>query len=390
MNYAEKSLQLHKKWRGKFEVSVKVPLASQDDLALAYTPGVASSCLEIQKDPAQSYALTARNNLCAVITDGSAVLGLGDIGPEAGMPVMEGKCVLFKAFGGVNAIPLCINTKDVNEFVQTVYHISESFGGINLEDIAAPRCFEIEKRLQELCEIPVFHDDQHGTAIVVLSGLMNALKVVDKKKEAVKVVISGAGSAAIAISRLLLRAGFQNIILSDKFGAVYRGCVHLNSAQKEIAEITNPANQTGDLAQLLKGADILIGVSAPNLVTGEMIRSMNRDPIVFACANPVPEIMPEVALAAGAKVVATGRSDYPNQVNNVLAFPGIFRGALDVQARVINEEMKLAASYAIADLISDDERRPEYIIPAALDPRVHSAVAQAVRNAAIQSGVNRI
>lgn len=390
MNYAEKSLQLHKKWRGKFEVSVKVPLASQDDLALAYTPGVASSCLEIQKDPAQSYALTARNNLCAVITDGSAVLGLGDIGPEAGMPVMEGKCVLFKAFGGVNAIPLCINTKDVNEFVQTVYHISESFGGINLEDIAAPRCFEIEKRLQELCEIPVFHDDQHGTAIVVLSGLMNALKVVDKKKEAVKVVISGAGSAAIAISRLLLRAGFQNIILSDKFGAVYRGCVHLNSSQKEIAEITNPANQTGDLAQLLKGADILIGVSAPNLVTGEMIRSMNRDPIVFACANPVPEIMPEVALAAGAKVVATGRSDYPNQVNNVLAFPGIFRGALDVQARVINEEMKLAASYAIADLISDDERRPEYIIPAALDPRVHSAVAQAVRNAAIQSGVNRI
>ena len=390
MNYAEKSLQLHQKWNGKFEVSVKVPLASQEDLALAYTPGVASSCLEIQKDPAQSYALTARNNLCAVITDGSAVLGLGDIGPEAGMPVMEGKCVLFKEFGGVNAIPLCVNTKDVDEFVQTVYHISGSFGGINLEDIAAPRCFEIEKRLQELCDIPVFHDDQHGTAVVVLSGLINALKVVNKKKEEVKVVISGAGSAAIAISRLLLRAGFQNLVLSDKFGAVYRGCVHLNPAQKEIAEITNPANQTGNLAELLKGADILIGVSAPNLVTGEMIQSMNRDPVVFACANPVPEIMPEVALAAGAKIVATGRSDYPNQINNVLAFPGIFRGALDVRAREINEEMKMAASYAIADLIYDDERRPEYIIPAALDQRVHSAVAQAVRNAAIQSGVSRI
>lgn len=390
MNYAEKSLQLHQKWNGKFEVSVKVPLASQEDLALAYTPGVASSCLEIQKDPAQSYALTARNNLCAVITDGSAVLGLGDIGPEAGMPVMEGKCVLFKEFGGVNAIPLCVNTKDVDEFVQTVYHISGSFGGINLEDIAAPRCFEIEKRLQELCDIPVFHDDQHGTAVVVLSGLINALKVVNKKKEEVKVVISGAGSAAIAISRLLLRAGFQNLVLSDKFGAVYRGCVHLNPAQKEIAEITNPANQTGNLAELLKGADILIGVSAPNLVTGEMIQSMNRDPVVFACANPVPEIMPEVALAAGAKIVATGRSDYPNQINNVLAFPGIFRGALDVRAREINEEMKMAASYAIANLISDDERRPEYIIPAALDQRVHSAVAQAVRNAAIQSGVSRI
>lgn len=390
MNYAEKSLQLHQKWNGKFEVSVKVPLTSQEDLALAYTPGVASSCLEIQKDPAQSYALTARNNLCAVITDGSAVLGLGDIGPEAGMPVMEGKCVLFKEFGGVNAIPLCVNTKDVDEFVQTVYHISGSFGGINLEDIAAPRCFEIEKRLQELCDIPVFHDDQHGTAVVVLSGLINALKVVNKKKEEVKVVISGAGSAAIAISRLLLRAGFQNLVLSDKFGAVYRGCVHLNPAQKEIAEITNPANQTGNLAELLKGADILIGVSAPNLVTGEMIQSMNRDPVVFACANPVPEIMPEAALAAGAKIVATGRSDYPNKINNVLAFPGIFRGALDVRAREINEEMKMAASYAIADLISDDERRPEYIIPAALDQRVHSAVAQAVRNAAIQSGVSRI
>lgn len=390
MNYAEKSLQLHQKWNGKFEVSVKVPLTSQEDLVLAYTPGVASSCLEIQKDPAQSYALTARNNLCAVITDGSAVLGLGDIGPEAGMPVMEGKCVLFKEFGGVNAIPLCVNTKDVDEFVQTVYHISGSFGGINLEDIAAPRCFEIEKRLQELCDIPVFHDDQHGTAVVVLSGLINALKVVNKKKEEVKVVISGAGSAAIAISRLLLRAGFQNLVLSDKFGAVYRGCVHLNPAQKEIAEITNPANQTGNLAELLKGADILIGVSAPNLVTGEMIQSMNRDPVVFACANPVPEIMPEAALAAGAKIVATGRSDYPNQINNVLAFPGIFRGALDVRAREINEEMKMAASYAIADLISDDERRPEYIIPAALDQRVHSAVAQAVRNAAIQSGVSRI
>ena len=390
MNYAEQSLQLHRKWNGKFEVSVKVPLASQDDLALAYTPGVASSCLEIQADPAQSYALTARNNLCAVITDGSAVLGLGDIGPEAGIPVMEGKCVLFKAFGGVNAIPLCINTKDVDEFVQTVYRISGSFGGINLEDIAAPRCFEIETRLQQLCDIPVFHDDQHGTAIVVLSGLINALKVVNKEKEAVKVVISGAGSAAIAIARLLLRAGFQNIILSNRSGAVYRGCDHLNPAQQEIAELTNPDNQTGNLAQLLKGADILIGVSGPNLVTGDMIRSMNRDPIVFACANPIPEIMPEVALAAGAKIVATGRSDYPNQVNNVLAFPGIFRGALDVRARVINEEMKMAASYAIADLISNDQRCPEYIIPGALDERVHSAVAQAVRAAAIQSGVNRI
>lgn len=390
MDYAEKSLQLHQEWKGKFEISVKCPLSSQDDLALAYTPGVASSCLAIQKDPLQSYALTIRNNLCAVITDGSAVLGLGDIGPEAGMPVMEGKCVLFKAFGGVDAIPLCVNTKDVDEFVQTVYRISGSFGGINLEDIAAPRCFEIEKRLREMCDIPVFHDDQHGTAIVVLAGLINALKVVGKEKEAVRVVLSGAGSAAIAISRLLLRAGFQDIVLCDKFGAVYRGCVHLNPAQKEIAELTNPANQTGSLAQLLKGADILIGVSAPSIVTGEMIRAMNRDPVVFACANPVPEIMPEDALAAGAKIVATGRSDYPNQVNNVLAFPGIFRGALDVRARTINEEMKIAASYAIANLIADGERRPEYIIPAALDQRVHSVVAEAVRNAAIRSGISRI
>jgi len=390
MDYAKESLRLHSQWKGKIEVTATVPVENRDDLSLAYTPGVASPCLEIQRDPDKSYELTRRHNLCAVITDGSAVLGLGDIGPEAGMPVMEGKCVLFKAFGGVDAFPLCVKTKDVDEFVQTVYNISGSFGGINLEDIAAPRCFEIERKLKEKCDIPVFHDDQHGTAIVSLAGLTNALRVVGKKREDVNVVFSGAGSAGISIARLLLRAGFRNITMVDKFGALYEGNPHMNPAQQEMARLTNLEKREGNLADMLVGADVLIGVSAPNLVTPDMVRTMAKDPVIFACANPTPEIFPEDAKAGGATVVATGRSDYPNQINNVLAFPGIFRGAFDVRASDINEEMKMAAARALAELISDEELSADYIIPKAFDKRVGPAVAKAVAEAARETGVARI
>ena len=390
MNYAEESLRLHKEWRGKIEVIATVPVASKDDLSLAYTPCVAQPCLEIQKDINKSYELTRRHNLCAVITDGSAVLGLGDIGPEAGMPVMEGKCVLFKAFGGVDAFPLCVKTKDVDEFVNTVYQISGSFGGINLEDIAAPRCFEIERKLKEKCDIPVFHDDQHGTAVITLAGLTNALKVVGKKKEDLKVVTSGAGAAAVSVVKLLLSAGFRNITMCDRKGAIYRGREDLNWIKKERSEVTNPENKSGSLAEQLKGADVFIGVSAPGMVTKEMVQTMNRDAIIFACANPTPEIFPDEAKAGGARVVSTGRSDYPNQINNVLAFPGIFRGAFDVRASDINEEMKMAAAAALAGLISDEELSEDYIIPKAFDPRVGPAVAKAVAQAARESGVARI
>ncbi len=390
MDYAKESLRLHGEWRGKIEVTARVPANDKDSLSLAYTPGVAQPCLEIQKDVSKSYDLTRRWNLCAVITDGSAVLGLGDIGPEAGMPVMEGKCVLFKTFAGVDAFPLCVKTKDVDEFVQTVYNISGSFGGINLEDISAPRCFEIERKLKEKCDIPVFHDDQHGTAIISLAGLTNALKVVGKKKEEVRVVFSGAGSAAISISRLLLSAGFRDITLVDKFGALYEGNGNMNWAQKEIAKLTNREKRQGTLKEILPGADVFIGVSAPGLVTAEMVRTMNRDAVVFACANPTPEIFPEDAKAGGARVVSTGRSDYPNQINNVLAFPGIFRGAFDVRAREINEEMKMAAARALAGLISDGELSEDYIIPKAFDSRVGPAVAKAVAEAARRTGAARI
>ena len=390
MNYSERSLELHRQWRGKIEVIATVPADSKDALSLAYTPGVAQPCLEIQRDPALSYELTRRHNLCAVITDGSAVLGLGDIGPEAGMPVMEGKCVLFKAFGDVDAFPLCIKTKDVDEFVRTVYLLSGSFGGINLEDIAAPRCFEIERKLKAICDIPIFHDDQHGTAVITLAGLTGALKIVGKKPEDVRVVTSGAGAAAISITKLLLSAGFRDITMCDRKGAIYAGREGLNWIKTEMAEVTNLERRAGSLADMLVGADIFIGVSAPGTVTGDMVRSMNRDPIVFACANPTPEIFPEEAKAAGARVIATGRSDYPNQINNVLAFPGIFRGTFDVRASDINEEMKIAAAHALAGLISDAELREDYIIPAPFDPRVGPAVAKAVAQAARDSGVARI
>ena len=390
MDYAKESLRLHEAWRGKIEVVATVPVEDREDLSLAYTPGVAQPCLEIQRDVTKSYELTRRHNLCAVITDGSAVLGLGDIGPEAGMPVMEGKCVLFKVFGGVDAFPLCVKTKDVDEFVNTVYNVSGSFGGINLEDISAPRCFEIERKLKEKCDIPVFHDDQHGTAIVSLAGLTNALKVVGKRKEDVRVVFSGAGSAGISIARLLLAAGFRHITLVDKFGAVCQGDPRLNWAQREIAEHTNLERRQGTLAEMLVGADVLIGVSAPGVVTTEMVRTMAPDAIVFACANPTPEIFPEDAIAGGARVVATGRSDYPNQINNVLAFPGVFRGALDVRARDINEEMKMAAAMALAGLIEEKDLSADNIIPAPLDKRVAPAVAAAVAEAARRSGVARI
>ena len=390
MDYAKESLQRHYQWRGKIEVTATVPVANKADLALAYTPGVAQPCLEIQQDVSKSYELTRRHNLCAVITDGSAVLGLGDIGPEAGMPVMEGKCVLFKSFGDVDAFPLCVKTKDVDEFVNTVYMISGSFGGINLEDIAAPRCFEIERKLKEKCDIPIFHDDQHGTAIVVLAGLLNALKVVGKKKEEVKVVTVGAGAAGISIVKMLLSAGFTNITMCDKMGALYEGCPGMNWAQAEMAERTNPDQTPGTLAEKLVGADVFIGTSAPGIVTGEMVASMNKDAIVFACANPTPEIFPEEAKAAGAKVVSTGRSDYPNQINNVLVFPGVFRGTFDVRASDINEEMKLAAAMAIADLISEEELTAENIIPKPFDSRVGPAVAAAVADAARRTGVARI
>ena len=390
MNYAEESLRLHEQWKGKIEVIATVPVATKDDLSLAYTPGVAQPCLEIQKDVNRSYDLTRRHNLCAVITDGSAVLGLGDIGAEAGMPVMEGKCVLFKAFGGVDAFPLCVRTKDVDEFVNTVALISGSFGGINLEDIAAPRCFEIERKLKERCDIPIFHDDQHGTAVITLAGLTNALKVVGKKREDVKIVTSGAGAAAVSIVRLLLSAGFQNIVMTDRSGAIYEGRENLNWIKQEMALVTNRQKETGKLADVIRGADVFIGVSAPGTVTAEMVRSMAKDPILFACANPTPEIMPDEAKAGGAAVIATGRSDFPNQINNVLAFPGIFRGTFDVRASDINEEMKMAAAKALAELISDDELSAEYIIPKAFDKRVGPAVAKAVAEAARNSGVARI
>ncbi len=389
-DYAQQSLELHEQWRGKIEVQARVPVAGKDDLSLAYTPGVAQPCLEIQKDINKSYDLTRRWNLCAVITDGSAVLGLGDIGPEAGMPVMEGKCVLFKAFGGVDAFPLCVKTHDVDEFVNAVALISGSFGGINLEDISAPRCFEIERKLKEKCDIPIFHDDQHGTAVITLAGLHNALKVVGKKKEDVRVVTSGAGAAAIAIVKLLLSAGYRNITMCDRHGAIYAGREGLNWIKEEMAQVTNLERRAGSLADMLVGADVFIGVSAPGTVTTEMVRTMNRDAILFACANPTPEIFPEDAKAGGAAVVSTGRSDYPNQINNVLAFPGIFRGAFDVRASDINEEMKVAAAHALADLISDEELSAEYIIPKAFDPRVGPAVAKAVADAARRSGVARI
>ena len=389
MDYAKESLRLHGEWKGKIEMVTRAPVKTKDDLSLAYTPGVAQPCLEIQKDPSKSYELTRRWNMAAVITDGSAVLGLGDIGPEAGMPVMEGKCVLFKAFGDVDAVPLCVKTHDVDEFVNAVCLMSSSWGGINLEDIAAPRCFEIERKLKEKCDIPIFHDDQHGTAVITLAGLTNALKVVGKKKEDVKIVTSGAGAAAIAITKLLLSAGFQNITMCDRKGAIYAGREGLNWIKEEMAQVTNLEKKAGSLADMLVGADVFIGVSAPGTVTTEMVNTMNRDAIVFACANPTPEIFPDDAKAGGAAVVSTGRSDYPNQINNVLAFPGIFRGAFDVRASDINEEMKMAAAQALADLVGDD-LSAEYIIPAAFDPRVGPAVAKAVADAARKSGVARI
>jgi len=390
MDYAKESLRLHGEWKGKIEVVATVPVASKEDLSLAYTPGVAQPCLEIQKDVEKSYELTRRHNLCAVITDGTAVLGLGDIGPEAGMPVMEGKCVLFKAFGNVDAFPLCVKTKDVDEFVNAVYLMSGSFGGINLEDISAPRCFEIERKLKEKCDIPIFHDDQHGTAVITLAGLTNALKVVGKKKEDVKIVTSGAGAAAISIVRLLLSAGFKNVTMCDRKGAIYAGREGLNWIKEEMATMTNLDKKSGTLAEMLVGADVFIGVSAPGMVTTEMVKTMNKDAIIFACANPTPEIFPDDAKAGGAKVISTGRSDYPNQINNVLAFPGIFRGTFDVRASDINEEMKMAAAQALADLISDEELSADYIIPAAFDPRVGPAVAKAVAEAARKTGVARI
>ena len=390
MDYAKESLRLHGEWKGKIEVVSTVPTENEDDLSLAYTPGVAAPCLEIQKDIDKSYELTRRHNMCLVVTDGTAVLGLGDIGPEAGMPVMEGKCVLFKAFGGVDAFPLCVKTKDVDEFVNAVYLMSGSFGGINLEDIAAPRCFKIERKLKEKCDIPIFHDDQHGTAIITLAGLTNALKVVGKKKEDVKVVTSGAGAAAISITKLLLSAGFTNIVMTDRKGAIYKGREGLNWIKEEMAEVTNLGGEQGTLADVIKGADVFIGVSAPGTLTIDMVKTMNKDAIVFACANPTPEIFPEDAKKGGARVISTGRSDYPNQINNVLAFPGVFRGTFDVRASDINEEMKMAAAEALSSLISDDELSEDYIIPKAFDSRVGPAVAKAVAEAARKSGVARI
>ena len=390
MNYAEESLRLHGEWQGKIEVVSRVPVKTKEDLSLAYTPGVAQPCLEIQKDIEKSYDLTLRSNLCAVITDGTAVLGLGDIGPEAGMPVMEGKCVLFKAFGGVDAVPLCVRTKDVDEFVNAVWLISGSFGGINLEDISAPRCFEIERKLKEKCDIPIFHDDQHGTAVITLAGVMNALKLVGKKLPEVKIVTSGAGAAATAIVKLLLSAGARNVVMCDRKGAICRSRQDLNWIKKEMAEATNPNDQSGSLKDVIAGADIFIGVSAPGTVTKEMVATMNKDAIVFACANPTPEIFPEEAKAGGARIVSTGRSDYPNQINNVLAFPGIFRGTFDVRAKDINEEMKMAAARALADLITDEELNEEYIIPSPFDTRVAPAIAAAVAKAARDTGVARL
>ncbi len=390
MDYAKESEKLHEKCKGKIEVISRVQVDNDVDLSLAYTPGVAEPCLEIQRDPDKSYELTRRWNMCAVVTDGSAVLGLGNIGPEAGMPVMEGKCVLFKSFGNVDAFPICIKSQDVDTIVETVYQISGSFGGINLEDISAPRCFEIERKLKEKCDIPIFHDDQHGTAVIALAGLINALKLTGKKKEEVKIVTSGAGAAAISITRLLLTYGFKNIVMTDRGGIIYKGRPEgMNSVKDEMAEVTNLSGERGTLADALKGADIFIGVSGPGLVTKEMVASMNEKPVIFACANPVPEIFPDEAKEAGAYIVSTGRSDFPNQINNVLAFPGIFRGTFDCMARTINEEMKLAAAEALAGIITDDELAPDHIIPKAFDTRVRPAIAEAVANAARKTGVAR-
>lgn len=391
MSIAEESLRFHYEKKGKIEVVSTVAVKDKHDLSLAYTPGVAQPCLEIQKDEDKSYELTRRWNMCLVVTDGSAVLGLGDIGPVAGMPVMEGKCVLFKEFGGVDAFPLCIKSKDVDEIVNTIYLISGSFGGVNLEDISAPRCFEIEEKLKQKCDIPIFHDDQHGTAVINLAGIINALKVVGKKKEDVRIVISGAGAAAISITRLLLQYGFLDIVLCDRTGAIYEGREQgMNPVKEQMSEITNPSRLKGTLVDVLKGSDIFIGVSSPGLVTTEMVKTMAKDAVIFACANPTPEIFPEEAIAGGARVIATGRSDFPNQINNVLAFPGIFRGAFDVRASEINDEMKFAAAEALAGLVSEEELGPDYIIPAAFDPRVGPAVAKAVAEAARKTGVARI
>lgn len=391
MDYAKESLKLHEQWKGKIEVVETVPVKSKEDLALAYTPGVAEPCLAIQKDVNKSYELTRRHNMCLVVTDGSAVLGLGNIGPEAGMPVMEGKCVLFKAFGGVDAFPMCIKSQDVDTIVETIYQVSGSFGGVNLEDISAPRCFEIEKRLKEKCDIPIFHDDQHGTAIITLAGLMNALKVTGKELDKVKIVMNGAGAAAIAIAKLLITSGAKDVTMCDRAGAIYEGReAGMNPVKEEMAKITNLRKEQGSLADIVKGADVFIGVSAPKALTVDMVKTMNQDAIVFACANPTPEIFPDEAKAGGAKVVATGRSDFPNQINNVLAFPGIFRGALDVHARDINDEMKIAAAKALAGLISEEELNADYIIPAAFDERVGGTVAKAVAEAARKSGVARL
>ncbi|HIY08615.1 MAG TPA: NAD-dependent malic enzyme [Firmicutes bacterium] len=390
MDYAKVSLEKHYEWKGKLEISPRCPAASKEDLSLAYTPGVAQPCLEIQKDPDKSYELTRRWNTVAVVTDGTAVLGLGDIGPEAGMPVMEGKCVLFKAFGDVDAIPLCIRSKEVDEIVRTVSLLAGSFGGINLEDISAPRCFEIERRLKESCDIPIFHDDQHGTAIVTLAALLNALKVTGRSLDQIRVVTSGAGAAGVAIIRLLMALGLQDVVMCDRKGAIYEGREGLNKEKAEMAAISNRQKKKGTLADVIQGADVFIGVSAPGTLTAQMVSTMAKDPIIFACANPTPEIFPDEAKAGGAAVVATGRSDFPNQVNNVLAFPGVFRGALDVRARDINDQMKIAAAYAIADLVSPEELDADHIMPAAFDPRVKDAVAQAVARAARESGVARI
>ena len=390
MDYAAESLKLHYKLRGKLEVTPRAAVDSKEALALAYTPGVAQPCLEIQKDVNKSYELTRRWNTVAVVTDGTAVLGLGDIGPEAGMPVMEGKCVLFKAFGGVDAIPLCVRSKNVDDIVNTVALLAGSFGGVNLEDISAPRCFEIEQKLKERCDIPIFHDDQHGTAVITLAGLINALKLVNKKIDEVKIVTSGAGAAGVAIIKLLMSMGLKNVIMTDRKGAIYAGREGLNPVKEEIAAVTNLDRQSGTLAEVIRGADVFIGVSAPGTLTTDMVKTMARDPIIFACANPTPEIFPEEAKAGGAAAVSTGRSDYPNQVNNVLCFPGIFRGALDARASAITENMKIAAAYAIAGLVSDEELNPEYILPQAFDPRVKDAVAKAVIEAAKKDGVARI
>ncbi len=390
MDYAKESLRLHYEWKGKIEMTARAAVDNKEALSLAYTPGVAEPCLEIQKDADKSYELTRRRNTVAVVTDGTAVLGLGDIGPEAGMPVMEGKCVLFKAFGGVDAIPLCIRSKDVDTIVDTVALLAGSFGGVNLEDISAPRCFEIEKKLKERCDIPIFHDDQHGTAVITLAGLINALRLTGKKMDEIKVVTSGAGAAGIAIIRLLISMGVQNVIMTDRTGAIFQGRENMNPIKEEMAKITNSRGERGTLKEVIRGADVFIGVSGPGTLTKEMVGTMAKDAIVFACANPTPEIFPEDAKAAGAAVVATGRSDFPNQINNVLAFPGIFRGALDVRASDINDEMKAAAAHALADMVGEEELDADYILPAAFDPRVKDAVAKAVAEAAVKSGAARI